>query len=584
MERVSRELAAAYPDINGSKSARLVPLKEEMLGQIRPVLLVLLGAVAFVLLISCANVANLMLARSTSRQREFAVRVAVGAGESRIVRQLLTESILLALIGGGLGLLLAKFGTAAAIAAMPVNMPRAEDIGLDFRVLMFTLCASVAAGIAFGLAPALRASKANVASTLKESGRSLSGMRTPTQSILVAGEMAMALVLLTGAGLMIRTLFVLWHLDPGFNSHNVVEFSVSGPPSFKGSPDAVRAAWRQIHDKLASTPGVEAVSLSWGARPLQGDSDDGFWIVGRPKPPLNELPMTLEYDVEPDYLKTMQVPLKRGRFFTDGDNEHGAPVAVIDESLAEKYFPGEDPIGHYLDLNSDPGTPNEVPNPQIVGVVAHVNQWGLDSDSSFPLHAQMYIPLSQTIDAAIKRSGLTPDVYVRTAHPGSPTLDVLRNRLLDLNGELVVYDGMPLDEVVARSIGQQRFSMTLLACFAVIALLLAGVGIYGVLSYLVGQRTQEIGVRMALGAQRKTVLRMVLSDGVRMTLIGVGIGFIAALGLTRLMRSMLFGVKPTDPLTFFSVAVVLCVIALLACYLPARRATKVDPIVALRYE
>ena len=584
MDRVSRDLAAAYPDVNGSKKARLVPLREEMLGNVRPVLLVLLGAVVFVLLISCANVANLLLARSTSRQREFAVRVAVGAGESRIVRQLLTESILLALIGAGLGLLLAKFGTAAAIAAMPINMPRAEEIGLDFRVLMFTFCVSIAAGIAFGLAPALRASKANIASTLKDSGRSLSGMRSRTQSILVAGEMAMALLLLTGAGLMVRTLFVLWHLDPGFNPHNVMEFSVSGPPSFKGSPDLTRAAFRQIHDKLAATPGVEAVSLSGGARPLQGDDDDSFWIVGRARPPLNELPMTLEYDVEPDYLKTMQIPLKRGRFFSDADNEHAPAVAVIDESFAEKYFSGEHPIGHYIDLNSDPANPIKVPNTQIIGVVGHVNQWGLESDASFPLHAQMYIPVAQMPSAAIARSGLTPDIYVRTASVGGPTFDVLRNRLLELNGELVVYASMPLDEVVSRDIGQQRFSMTLLACFAAIALLLAGVGIYGVLSYLVGQRTQEIGVRMALGAQRMDVLSMVLSDGARMTFVGVAIGFVAALGLTRLMRNMLFGVKPTDPLTFAAVAFLLCLIALLACYLPARRATKVDPIVALRYE
>jgi predicted permease len=288
--------------------------------------------------------------------------------------------------------------------------------------------------------------------------------------------------------------------------------------------------------------------------------------------------------VEPDYLKTMQIPLKRGRFFTDADREHAPAVAVIDESFAEKYFPGEDPVGHYIDLNSNPDRQIKVPNPQIVGVVAHVNQWGLDSDASYPLHAQMYLPMAQIADPDIERSGLTPDIYLRTTGPGGPTFDVLRNRLLEMNAELVVYAGMPLDEVVARSIGQQRFSMTLLAFFAAIALLLAGVGIYGVLSYLVGQRTQEIGVRMALGAQRMNVLSMVLSDGARMTLVGVAIGFVAALGLTRLMRNMLFGVKPTDPLTFVAVAFLLCLIALLACYLPARRATKVDPIVALRYE
>ena len=585
MEVVSRELALAYPEINGSKKSNLVPLNEEIVGKTRPALLVLLGAVGFVLLISCVNVANLLLARSTVRTREFAIRVALGAGETRIVRQLLTESILLALISGALGLLLAKVGTAAAIAAMPVNMPRAEDIGLDPRVLLFTFFLCVFAGIAFGLAPALKTSRSNVSSVLKESGRSLAGARSPAQSAFVVVEMAMALVLLVGAGLMVRTLFVLWGLNPGFNPHNVVEFSISGPTSFKtGSPDAVRAAWRELHDKLASTPGVEDVSFSFGATPMQSDDDDDFWIVGRPMPPRSQLPMTLEYDVEPDYLKTMQLSLKRGRFMAASDNEHAPAVTVIDESFGAKYFPDEDPIGHYLDLNTDPSRPDKVPNPQIVGMVGHVNQWGLDTDATFPLQAQMYLPLMQTPDSVLKRTGLGLDVYLRTARPGVPKFDEIRRRLLEVNGELVVYSSEPMDEVVAHTIAQKRFSMTLLAVFAGIALLLASIGIYGVLSYLVGQRTQEIGVRMALGAQRLDVLQMILSDGARMTLVGVGIGIIAALGLTRLMSSMLFGVKPTDPITFAVVAVLLCGIALLACYMPARRAMNVDPIVALRYE
>ncbi|MBV9073585.1 MAG: ABC transporter permease [Acidobacteria bacterium] len=584
MDRVSRELASAYPDINGGKKARLVPLSEEMVGRVRPVLLVLLGAVFFVLLISCANVANLLLARSTARQREFAIRVAVGAGESRIVRQLLTESILLALIGGALGQLLAKFGTAAAIAAMPVNMPRADDIGLDTRVLLFTLCTSILAGIAFGLAPAIKTSRANVGATLKEAGRSVSGMRSRTQAVLVVGEMAMALVLLTGAGLMIRTLFALWGLDPGFNPHNVLEFSVSGPPSYKSSPDAVRAAHRELHDKLASLPGVESVTLSWGARPLQGDNEDYFWIVGRPMPALNQLPMTVEYDVGSDYSKTMQVPLKRGRFFSESDDERTPAVAVIDEAFAKKYFPNEDPIGHYIDLNTDPQAQEKVRNPQIVGVVGHVNQWGLESDASFPLQAQMYIPISQAPDSALKRGGFSPDVYVRTARAGVPTFDEMRRRALEMNGELVVYAARSEDDVLATDMGQQRFSMILLAVFAGVALLLAVIGIYGVLSYVVGQRTQEIGVRMALGAQRTNVLAMVLGGGARLTLIGIGLGVVSALALTRLMASMLFGVKPSDPLTFGAVALILAAIAAFACLLPAHRATRVDPIVALRYE
>ena len=584
MARVSHELAVAYPDINGSKKANLVPLREEMVGRIRPALLVLLGAVAFVLLIACVNVANLLLARSTVRNREFAIRVALGAGEGRVVRQILTESILLALIGGAVGVLLAKFGTAAAIAAMPVEMPRAEEIHLDPRVLLFTFAVSLVAGLAFGLAPALKTSRSNVSSVLKESGRSLAGARSAAQSVFVVGEMAMALVLLVGAGLMVRTLFVLWSLNPGFNPHNVMVFSISGPPSFKASPDAVRTAWRELHDKLASLPGVESLSFSDGALPMQSDNDNDFWIVGRPMPPRSQLPMTLQYVVEPDYFKTMQLSLKRGRFITAADNEHAPAVAVIDETFAEKYFPGEDPIGHYLDLNTDPSDPNKTPNPQIVGVVGHVNQWGLDTDATFPLQAQMYLPLMQMTDSSLKQGGLGVDVYLRTSRPSVPTFDELRRRLLDANGKLVVFSPESMDQVVAHSIAQKRFSMTLLAVFAGIALLLASIGIYGVLSYLVGQRTQEIGVRMALGAQRVDVLQMVLSDGARMTLLGAGIGIVAALGLTRLMSSMLFGVKPTDPITFAGVAVILCGIALLACYVPAHRAMNVDPMVALRYE
>ena len=585
MERVSRELAAAYPDVNGSKKAYLLTLKDEMIGDMRPVLLVILGAVMFVLLIACVNVANLLLARATGRSREFAVRIALGAGEMRIIRQLLTESVLLALVGGALGLILAKFGTAAAIAAMPVTMPRAEDIGLDQRVLLFTLIVSVVSGIAFGLAPAWKTSRSNVGSTLKETGRSLAGGRSRVQGIFVVSEIALAMVLLVGAGLMIRTLYVLWGLDPGFKPKNVMTFSFSGPASYKSKPpDLVRSAQRQLHDKLASLPGVEAVSFSWGATLMRSDNEDYFWIVGRPMPPRNQLPMTLHYVVEPDYQKTMQMQLKRGRFFTDADNEHAPRVAVIDEAFAEKYFPNEDPIGRFIDVNTDPIDPDKAPNPQIIGVVAHVNQWGLDSDSSSPLHAQMYEPIMQVPDSALKRGGLASDVYVRTTRPGVPTFEEMRQRLLGVNGELVVYSPEPLDEIVSHSIGKKRFAMTLLAVFAGIALLLASVGIYGVLSYLVGQRTQEIGVRMALGAQRFDVLRLVLNDGARMTLVGLGIGVIAALGLTRLLSHMLFGINPTDPVTFFGVAMLLCTIALLACYVPAHRAMRVDPTVALRYE
>jgi predicted permease len=586
MERVSRDLTAAYPDVNTGKKAYLLSLKDEMIGEMGPILFVLLGAVAFVLLISCVNVANLLLARSTARQNEFAIRLALGAGQPRVIRQLLTESLLLSLIGGALGLLVAQFGTRAALAAVPRTLSRAEDIGLDLRVLLFTFVLSVLAGIIFGLMPAWKAAQGSVSRQLIESGRALAGARGGAQSVFVVGEMAMALILLIGAGLMIRTLVHLWGSDPGFNPKNVLTLELSGPASYKGgSPDAIRSAYRQIQDKLASTPGVKAASLSWGAHPMQGDDEDFFWIVGRPKPDHpGDFPMLIEYDVEPDYLKVMQVPLKRGRFFTAADNEHTAAVAVIDESMADKYFPGQDPIGQYIDLNTNPSSLEKFPNPQIIGIVGHVNQWGLDSDGPDALHAQMYLPLMQIPDKELQRAGVATDVFVRMQRAGSSNLAALRSRLLEFNSGMVVHNPEDMEKTVADSISNKRFTMTLLGVFALLALLLASIGIYGVLSYMVGQRSKEIGVRMALGAQKLDVLRMILKDGARMTLAGILIGLVGALVLTRLMRSMLYGVKPTDPLTFICVAALLCTIALLACYLPARRAMKVDPMEALRHQ
>jgi predicted permease len=481
MDRVSRQLTTMYPDTDSNEKANLVPLKEQLVGDMRPILLVLLGAVAFVLLISCVNVANLLLARSTSRQHEFAIRVAVGAGQMRIVRQLLTESILLALIGGGLGLLLANFGTTAAIAAVPQTVPRAEEIGIDMRVLLFAVFVSLVAGVAFGFAPALRARRANVAPALKESGRTVAGARRRTQGVFVVLEMAMALVLLVGAGLMIRTLFVLWGADPGFNPHRVMSFSISPQPSLaKEPPAAIRAFFRQMHDQLASTPGVEAASLNCAASPMGNDTEDYFWFVGRPKPThVTDLPMAIIYIVEPDYRKTLQLTLKRGRFLTDTDNEQAPAVVVIDDTLAEKYFPGQDPIGQYLDLwNNDPSEHDKQPNLRIVGVVGHANQWGLDSDAANPLHAQEYLPIAQIPEKYMSRMAQGLGGFVRGKR-AVPSFELLRQRLLKLNGGLVVFGDEPMEQVVLRSIASKRFTMALLVVFAGLALLLASIGIYG---------------------------------------------------------------------------------------------------------
>ena len=595
MQRVNAGLAAAYPDIDANVKANIITLKEEIVGNIRPVLLVLLGAVGFVLLIACVNVANLLLARSAARQREFSIRVALGAGQNRIFRQLLTESILLAVIGGALGLGLAKWGTVVALSVAPnatflPTIPRAKEIGLDLHVLLFTLSASIFTGIVFGLVPALGVLRRKLGDTLKESGRSISGHRSRSQAIFVIGEMAMALVLLVGAGLMLRTLMHLWRLDPGFDPHNVVNFGITPPASLRDrSADAIRSEFRRIGAEIRSLPGIESASLSWGANPMEGDNEKPFIIEGQqPTSRQADLPLTLDYLIEPEFLKAMRIPLLRGRFLTDADNENSERVAVIDSGFAEKYFHGQDPIGKHVslfDFGSD-STQRVWNSFTVVGVIGHIKQFGLFDDASRPLQAQIYRSVMQGGGATIKSAAQGANVYVRFQSPltAEAVFQSIRSKLVAGDDQMIVSGNESEEDVVARSISNQRFSLALLGAFAGLALLLASVGIYGVLSYLVGQRTAEIGVRMALGAQRLDVLRMILQDGARMTLAGVVIGVVAALGLTQLMSSMLFGVKPTDPVTFVGVAVTLCGIALLSCYLPARRAMKVDPMVALRYE
>ncbi|HEX8879284.1 MAG TPA: ABC transporter permease, partial [Candidatus Acidoferrum sp.] len=590
MKRVNSGLAATYPDIDADIKANLLPLKEEIVGEMRSVLLVLFGAVGFVLLIACVNVANLLLARSTGRRREFSIRVALGAGRAQILRQLLTESVVLALLGGALGLILANWGTAAALAAVPRTVPRAEDIGLDPRVLLFTLVVSVAAGILFGLVPALKISGTDIGASLKDTGRAISMYRSRTQAVFVVGEMAMALVLLIGAGLMLRTLRCLWGLNPGFDPHNLLSFGIDPPPSLAArSPDAIRAELGEIHRVIRSTPGVEHVSLHWGALPMDSDDEVGFWPEGQPQPArLADYASTLEYVVEPEYLQTMGIRLLRGRFISDGDDERSERVAVIDSSFAQKYFPRQDPLGKHLkifDFDADPSRRSWI-GFTIVGVVGHVNQFGLADDATQPLQAQMYRSLLQGSDLLTKNAAQGLAVFVRFHSPLSSQafFETIRSALLSHNGQMIVSGNQSEEERVARSIANQRFSMVLLGVFAALALLLASVGVYGVLSYLVGQRRQEIGVRMALGARGVDVLHLVLSDGAHMTLVGIGIGVVAALVLTRLMSSMLYGVAATDPLTFAVVALFLSGVALLACYIPARRASRVDPLTALRYE
>jgi len=555
MEAICRHLAEAYPDADKGTGITLVPLKQDLVGDIRPYLLVLMAAVGFVLLIACVNMANLLLARSICRAREFAVREALGASRARLIRQILMESILLAFGGGALGVLAASWGTQAALTVSPATLPRAQEIRLDGRVLLFNLVVSVLAGIVFGLAPALKTSRPDVYEILKEGGRGSSGARHRLQGTFVMAEMALALLLLVGAGLMLRSLAGLWRVNPGFDPNNVLVFDLSFPSTLN-SPDAIRNTWLQIHDTLNALPGVRAASLAGGATPMSGDMELPFWRAGQPKPASQgDMRSSLLYLVQPDYLQVMKIPLVRGRFLTAQDTEHSRRVLVIDQSFARLVFGGEDPIGKQVNFDLLNITA------EIVGVVGHVKQWGLDTDSTFSVQAQGYTPLAQIPDQFMPLAGRGTRVVVRTAGPPLAAATPIR-----------------------RTLAARRFSMILLGVFAALALVMSCVGIYGVLSYVVGQRTHEIGIRLALGASRWGVLRMVLGQGSKLVLLGAALGLAGAVVLTRLMAKLLFGVSAHDPLTFAGVGTLLFLVALAACYIPARRALRVDPILALRDE
>ena len=586
MDGVTRELEKIYPDENKGIGARVFPLRSEMLGRIQPFLLTLLAAVGFVLLIACVNVANLMLARSDARSREFAVRAALGASRRRVVQQLLAESVLLAAAGGGAGFLLASWGTKVAIQLVPATIPRAGEVAVDARVLLFTIVLSLLCGVLFGLYPALRLSKPDVQEALKEGGRGSSGGRHRTHAAFVVAEIAMALVLLCGAGLMIRTLQRLWSVDPGFNPRGVLTYGAALPPALQSaSADAIRAGFRDFDSQMGAVPGVKALSISWGAIPLAGDDERLFWLEGQPRPTSpHDMNWALNYVVEAGYLNVMQLPLLRGRFFTEKDTEHSAAVAVIDDVLARKYFANSDPIGKHVYLEGDPGGPPLMA--EIIGVVGHVKQWGLDTDDKEELRSQMYTPFMQLSDKAMALSPGGVSVLVRSDLAAQTTYDAMRQVSRRMSNEQVLFGMETMEEIISESLANRQFTMAILGIFAAVALALASLGIYGVVSYLVGQRTREFAVRLALGAQRADVLRNVLGQGARMALAGVGVGLAAAFVLTRLLTrfSLLFGVSATDPLTFGAVSVLLAAVALAACYVPARRATRVDPLVALRYE
>ena len=579
MDEVARNLAVAYPEADAGHNIKLVSMKEDLVGNVQPLLLVLLAAVGFLLLIACANVANLLLARSVARSREFAIRSALGASYARMIRQLLTESVLLSAVGGVLGLLLAYCGMKTLLKALPAAVPRFGEVSLDSKVLLFTLVLSLATGVIFGLAPALKATRTNLQEVMKQSGRGSSGFRHRLQGTFVAGEVALALILLVGAGLMVRTLGALWRVDPGFNPSHAITFNLAMPATSDTTSAETRARLRNFDDKVRSIPGVQAVSVTLGSRPMIHDSALPFWIEGDPKPAHDsDMHAATFFLVESGFREAMGITLQRGRFVTDQDDENAPIVIDIDDNFARTYFPGQDPIGKHINF-----TEFNV-QAEVVGVVGHVKQYALDVDPPGAIQAQFFYPFMQTPEKVMPLLAKSVAVVLRTHGDPTSIMGQVRETVREIDPRDVIYNVQTMDDVVATSYAARRLTMILLTGFAALAIMLACVGIYGVVSYLVGQRTQEIGIRMALGAQRRDIMVLVLGEGTRMALIGAALGMAASLVLTRLMAKQLFGVSAHDPLTYASVALVLMLVAVVACFIPARRAVRMDPMKSLRWE
>jgi putative ABC transport system permease protein len=566
-------LERQYPESNTSRRAYVMPMHEYFVGGVRQPLLILLGSVGLVLLIACANVANLLLVRASTRKREMSVRVALGANRWRLVRELLTGSFLLAGIGASLGVLLAHWGTTIIASQLPAGIPRLAETNVDLRVLLFTLGASVITGLLFGLAPALQASRLNLTDALKEGDRGSAGGRQRLRSALVVCEVALTLTLLVGAGLLIQSFLRVMHVDPGFRADNLLTMQVS-----VNNPDGNQVAlfFQQLQENVRRLPGVRSVAVSNGL-PLGVANHPTYFIEGRPLPEKGAAPSAVRYTVSPDYFQTMGIELLKGRVFTPQDKPMTPLVAVIDEALAQQTFQNEDPIGKRLAQSRDFSTTYE-----IVGVVRHVEQDNLDSQAIRP--PQFYLSFNQIPPDRLPGQTRRINLLTRTDLEPTSLTSAVVGQIRALDKDQPIFNVRTMSEIVSQSVAPRRFSMMLLTVFAVVALLLASIGLYGMMSYAVAQRTREIGLRITLGAQRGSVLRMVIGEGMKLALIGVALGLIASFALTRTMKNLLFGVTATDPLTFLGITLLLAVVALFACWVPARRATKVPPLVALRYE
>ncbi|HWO01798.1 MAG TPA: ABC transporter permease, partial [Blastocatellia bacterium] len=567
LDAVAIGLEQQYPDSNTTWRLRLVPLRDELLGDIRPALYVLLGAVAFVLLIACANVANLLLARAARREKEMAIRAALGAGRRRLIGQLLTESILLSVIGGAVGLVFAVWGTALLIDLAPGTIPRVAEIGVDQRVLGFTLLISLLTGAIFGLVPAWQASRPDLNESLKDGGKGTvaATRNTRTRSALVVAEIALALVLLVGAALLVQSFQRLQNVDPGFDPRNVLTMRLPLSDTKYAEAGRSGAFLRQVLQRVESLPGVQAAGTTTQL-PMRGGSDTYFKIAGRPFENPNQQVTALDPAISRDYLRAMGIPLVSGRTFTEQETRETARTVIINEAFADTYFPGEDPLGNRLIIDEGESLVCE-----IVGVARDVKQFSLQMESA----PMMYLP---SLEAG--RANL---VVCTTGDPLA-LVGAVREAVQSLDKDQPIANVQSMEQILSESVAQPRFRTLLLSVFAALALVLAAVGIYGVMSYTVTQRTHEIGIRMAMGASASAVVKLVVGQGIKLAVAGVLVGLGGAWALTRLMETLLFGVTATDPLTFASVSVLLAVVAVLACYIPARRAAKVDPMVALRYE
>ncbi|HET6648048.1 MAG TPA: ABC transporter permease, partial [Pyrinomonadaceae bacterium] len=569
MTTIERRLEQQYPDSNTGIGISLIPTQEQTVKEIRPALLVLLGAVAFMLLIACANIANLLLARAASRQKEIAIRTALGASRLRVLRLLLVESLMLSLAGGLLGLLFALWGTDALMAFTPDNIPRMNEVGVDARVFGFTLAVSLLTGIVFGLIPAIHASKPDLNEALKEGSRGAMGSSAGkrTRSVLVAVEVALSLVLLIGAGLMIKSFARLQQMNLGFNPDKVLAVTLS--LSQYSYPEAREQAafFQETLNRLQTLPGVLSAGATT-ALPLTLElSGSDFRIEGHPEPEAGKEMLIHTRSASPGYFGTLGISLLKGRDFSDRDKSDAPKIAIINNELVRTYFANEDPLGKRITFDDGQSWIS------IVGVIGDVKQLGLDSSAK----PEVYFPYLQVSEP-------TMSLVVRTASDPLSLAAGVKNEVQAIDKDLPIDEAKTMQQLLAESVSGRRFNMLLLSMFASVALVLAVVGIYGVMSYTVTQRTHEIGIRVAIGAQSRDVFRMVIGQGMRLTIIGIAFGLVGAFGLTRLMTSMLFGVEPTDTATFVTIAVLLTVVALVACYIPGRRATKVNPLVALRYE